>query len=808
MAYSTIQLFKECRILKTKNYVVENISNYLATLPNTYTTKIQYIKQAQQVTVKLDITQDILDGNIDFDTNYNYVAIKNSNDEMTYYYFIIAKRWCSTKSIAFDLSLDVLNTFNGKWSFGKKTKVIREHKDRLESRDVILKAGLSTGTIYSDDWSSIGVSIRLAKLDLQLDAPKNVDLDFEITFGGFIPLNYTYSYNKETAIITINITSNTVHALDISVFWTQKKKRLIRKIDLQSEGITPLVYRDELKDVDIREVYDDNWYLVSKNKDVASGESKPIDTYIVPENNISCNVLQADTSAITASQLTDGVYYYFVDYGLVVRDDEEQFICETKIVDEPNYSDTTLRTSFVIYLDNSKITIKVIQNAYARAIRTHKYTKTITSLDKIYVTGLASTTCFIGSNLTSDIDVFSTYSKDIWSLGDTINIDLWGIDSWDKTDSKLLKIIKLPYIPLNIKLTDDGVSIDGEQNWVYDHVTHSIKLRSDIKYFDKTINAYNYYNPYDELLVEETSSIDTNADRDDKYESKLYHSDYHYHKIVYDANSLPFRLESMNTDDIVFADNMKIRFIVSNAISGRFMFMFPDYVCKNATSDYSNVLNIVRNNEVAIYTSPYLEYIRNGYNYDIKAKNLANAKNIASSLTSIVGGAIGGALVGSSTGPIGLVTGATLGLVQSTINGIASNISAENSIEQKLNQAKNQAVSVSESDDVELMTVYANNRAKLVTYECSDEIKAQLADMFYYFGYISNTTKRPNINSRYWFNFVQCNLDIFRPNNMTDAMYAELVHKYEDGVTILHTHNNEWDFNQVKENWETSIIGG
>lgn len=815
MSNSVVKIYRGCEILEGKNFIVDDIADYLSTLKYTYTVSdFQYVKQSQHLTIKVNILQSMLDGNIDFDTNYNYISIKNSSDTMTYYYFIRKKTWISSSGILFDLELDTINTYNNKWSFGNKTKVKREHKDRIIKRDVILNEGFDDSTLEYQDWTDPGPDqLKFGSLSIQLTAPKNVDLQFTFLFG-YNPKSYTYSYSKESGIILINMVNDIARTIDVRVLWKNKANKYIRKIDLQSEGITPLLYRNSLNDVDIREIYDDTWYLIYKNRENITTEnpSQPIDTYLVPENNVVCTVNQAGVSEINPGDLESGKYHYFDEPGLAIYDVNNDLILETSTTSQsyPRVGIVTVRKSFVIYVNNSKISIQQIENTYAMG-HLYKFTKTVSGLDKIIVRGATSSPYYKGSTLTANRDTYSQYSKLTWSFGNSANVELWGINSWDKTDTKLLKIIKLPYVPLNIKVdsTTSNIIVDGSKDWLFDIDTHSIKLYNSLKYFNKNINSKNMYNPYSELLLTDLT-VDKDADRNDKYESKLLHSDYYYNKLVYDSFGFNFTLENLNIDDSIFAETMNINFVVSSAISGRFMFRFPDYVLNHTTSDYSNILTVARNNEVAIYTSPYLEYLRNGYNYDVKNKNLSRINNIASTLTSVGGGALMGAITGG--GPAGLIAGTGLGLVKGAISGIVSDISAQNSIEQKLNQTKNQAVTVSESDDVELMTAYCGNRAKFVKYECSDEIKEQLANLFYYYGYISNKTGIPNINSRYWFNFIQCELDIERPYNMTDDMYNTLINKFNDGVTYIHVHrdlagqNPKWDIKQIKENWENSIM--
>ena len=129
------------------------------------------------------------------------------------------------------------------------------------------------------------------------------------------------------------------------------------------------------------------------------------------------------------------------------------------------------------------------------------------------------------------------------------------------------------------------------------------------------------------------------------------------------------------------------------------------------------------------------------------------------------------------------------------------------SLQARLESVKNQSVSVSGSDDLDLMKNYAGNKAKLCLYNPSDRMYKLVADLFYYFGYNTNELKIPTLNTRYWFNYIQCELEITGVDkNISESIKEDLISRYASGITILHNHSGTWDFNQVKENWETSLL--
>ena len=150
--------------------------------------------------------------------------------------------------------------------------------------------------------------------------------------------------------------------------------------------------------------------------------------------------------------------------------------------------------------------------------------------------------------------------------------------------------------------------------------------------------------------------------------------------------------------------------------------------------DYNNVLPIVRNNEIALYNIPYLNYIRNGYNYDVKTKN----RQAMSNWLGVGLGALGtiATLASAPANPISLVMGVGMGAstIKSIVSAISSQAQAEQNIQAKLQETSSQGASVSGSDDVDLMSEYTSNRASIMTYQSSDIMRNLLFDLFYYTG--------------------------------------------------------------------------
>ena len=220
-------------------------------------------------------------------------------------------------------------------------------------------------------------------------------------------------------------------------------------------------------------------------------------------------------------------------------------------------------------------------------------------------------------------------------------------------------------------------------------------------------------------------------------------------------------------------------------------------------------LNVNRQNEVALYNSDYLNYIRNGYNYDKKAATQQLVSGLIGTGLGIAGAAasvfLPAAGVVGAAGAISFATSSVSSLV-STINNAISN---EQAIQQKLDTAKRSAASVSNTEDLNLLSYYNGNRLIRYTEDINDNIKQGLYNLFRLTGYACNDYGIPNINSRLYYNFLQCKAD-FEETDWTygKAFLDDIKAKYEIGVTYFHKVDNSYDFQQTKENFEIWMIEG
>lgn len=390
------------------------------------------------------------------------------------------------------------------------------------------------------------------------------------------------------------------------------------------------------------------------------------------------------------------------------------------------------------------------------------------------------------------------------SLGTAQTEPLKSIYDIDRTDSRLVKIIKMPYAPFSTSYSfiDGKTYIRIPNGWsLYENYIRLDDLNEEFLLTIKT-------QPIEELtfslLKTDVGVVDNNL----SYESKLYNSNYYTLKYVYDNFEKEILLERTTPSQVAgSAENnpyVTIKFKQSNNISSNSLFDFQvGGVDKyEEVSVYSRYLNVNRSQEVALYTSPYLEYIRNGYNYDKKAAALQQTQQIISTVTSL-----GTALISKGRGGQ-LGQSLSISMASNAINSlssIATNAAvSELSIQQKLDNASRSPASVSSTVDLDLLSYYNGNRLIRVTENCSPAVRQAIYNLFRLTGYACNDYGVPDFSSRIYYNFVQCKADFdearwFYGQNILDDIKA----KYEIGVTVYHKYNDTYDWLQEKENFES-----
>lgn len=306
---------------------------------------------------------------------------------------------------------------------------------------------------------------------------------------------------------------------------------------------------------------------------------------------------------------------------------------------------------------------------------------------------------------------------------------------------------------------------------------------------------------------------------------KLKYGEFANLSFYIDTSAISFNPADFVTDIYVpIHQTPKVTMVLSSLYSGDLYYKvdFPDIDEDIQSSIEVNdpfyfILQNQRDNQEPLISSEYVNYMRNGYNYDQKAKNIATAKSALSTVTSV-----GTAAAYAATGNMPAALGAGVGVVSSLSSLAFNRIENDLAIERKQAETKAKGANVANVNSQDLFREYNKGNAPVFAwYEIKDYLKRPISDYFFYYGYKDNALlsqyggwqrfREKELNSRYRFNYVEMDLKVKPGAKTMDAdVLADIIRKFKQGVTFIH-HDAasgapvEWDLDQEYENWERSM---
>lgn len=569
-------------------------------------------------------------------------------------------------------------------------------------------------------------------------------------------------------------------------------------IDKESEDIqSPL----QLTQDSIQWDLDMNFYLVYMTGDLdVENLDRPLTCYICADADlfISSGVTQ---KTLTPSDL-DSNYYYFIRY-------EENHLAQATI-NGTSYS-LNAHEGFVYYLDGGNIKFSKVtfttQGAYSSSTTlTSSASLTLRNLDEGYK---RSTSSFVNMNQLTEGYLLDGQSILIGANGDTY---IQGISHFNRSDSRLVKIICLPYCPSNDLMYDSATD-----SWTYDPNVFAYKEgRLYLKYLNyEFARDVEIDNPYQEMRrttfasIEDISTEEWEIEPYD-YEPKMMSSQIEQKRMVYDSTSYLFRLEQFkNTTsarlNLPYTPKCECKFYPTNTCNSKFAFNFEDERHFELFDSYPGWMIIARNNEEVIYNNAYINYIKTGYNYDIKNKERDNLNAWLGLGASALG--TGASIVTGNPLSIGMATSSAMNLI-STIQSVQRN---EEQLQRTQAQLKASPTSVIGADDIDLLKKYNGNKLHLQTWRISERMRFLCAKLFHLYGYASNRIGIPHWSNRHRFNYIQCDLK-FNLSGLTRyplEIREEIIRLFAEGVTIIHHNASDrypYDVEQRYQNMEEDLF--
>ena len=782
MATSKIRVY-QTEITPDRNAKVDNIDDYLNSLTPAYSNdNFQYQRIGLDMVVKIPVSQSNVGQG-----NFNYVVIEQ--DGRRYYFFVLGANWRSVNCIELVLSIDSINTYWNDLNWNPKTTIQRQHQDR---------------------------------------------------------------WYKST-----NISS------------------LVKRIDKYNEGLNPTLneFKSKTKITYPNEAKEHKWYLIYKTRDgiTVDNTTNPVsamllaDKELLIEPAINNELLVKPIQQYWAdNNWTSTSYVFITDSGLV----NASIKIESQVIqlDQYNASNNDFLRVMRLELDSyGQLVIKgywytgdSYPYAYNRETTlysdptTPSYNITFTNIDKLHVSNQSD--FYKNLHSLNVIDSLGGKTIDSGVIPAKYTIPF---SELDRSNSTFMRILELPYPPCDV--IQIGSYFPVPDGWSYNPGFHAYEAPLEDQNFTSNLASINIDAQLTNKIVAPIA--------DDEWlgpdmETKLASSEFNNLSLVYDANTLNIPLERFEPHNVTSTNKwIQLQFQVSNAMSSNMLFKWS---LKNdakysfrSQKLYDTTMISTRNIEKPIYSSGYVDYLRNGFNYDnettkrqvrnqtinavvsgtqaavsigatvgfglIPQFNAIHKVNRGiSNLKNLIGEGPGapnyerlkqeyfkqqGINIGTTTSIAAGVIGQGISATNSAINSLIGIDSTKRQFAQTLQNNQVATAGLSSTADTDLLNSYADgNKLYLYNYSISGYDANNIAKVFYYCGYSHPVQEIPNTTSRLWFNFIQCNA-VF--NDEQTSVYTNYLNDIKTrlaaGVTVYHAVAGDYDWNQIKENYETWI---
>jgi len=576
---------------------------------------------------------------------------------------------------------------------------------------------------------------------------------------------------------------------DRYIYWDGYKSP---KIDFKSEGITTT--KEKTSDTQIT-TSQGKFYIMFK----ADHKTGVVKRLLFTEKPYTIQTSET-TERIPFSKLSEGQYWAF------------KFTASSGSVyfngDSYNYSTPSggiRNAGVIIYLDGQ--TVKLALVTINGTIVAVEDSQPLHSVNAYFST--TNTQVYILSSLISYTNEWDTYAEDLYytKIG---NAKIFQLKDVVRTYSQILKIVEYPYLPIEVSsIGNTVITFNNDVTYEGGYI-----VLDDYAQYSRCITNFTLSDYVRLLPIGTPTAAQLYGSLSDYAEEpKLFHSDFYNVKVIFDSFFYEIPLERLKANDLttwsgVSATRFSLTIYPSLNISSTFLFKVDNPVGINSNEDYDGYIAVRRNNEVALYTDSYLEYIRSGYNFDVKQKALQENAQLASTLISAVG-MVASFASSVYTGGAGVAAGVALATsLTASATSYAHTISSnEVSMASKLASLQNQGASVSGAEDLGLMNVYSKF-AKVVIYSTVPHERKLIINTLRLKGYACDDYAIPNTHTRLYFNYVQCEAEFLWTiiRRINDTIVTDVKQRFSQGVTFLHSVNGSYDFERKYENWENALL--
>ena len=541
------------------------------------------------------------------------------------------------------------------------------------------------------------------------------------------------------------------------------------------------------------------WTLVYRTDYDSDVKANPVTCYVMPEEDTKISETSYGTYTLTKNAAAPGIWWAMTngsnhDDVFTIKSGNNQ-----RVVRMADYSyaafviESDCIHAYVYLLSNVEIDMKADEIAF-------------TVCKQIYRQSATFGTNFAVSNL----DFANPLVMDSGMSTGTLT----AFGSWydnNKTDTRLVKILELPYAPFNEEYdSSNKLIIPSGFSLSYGLLQYD----GAISGMESTIASFDNLAPEPFKIADVVNEAGIQKDSNpDEYETKLWNSSYYVLKYVYDVQSKPIKLEEF--EHLAVPNySLSINFCPSTGMDNSIGFEFK--CSEQLDTDFGDWLITNRTTEIPFYSNSYIDYMRYGKAVD--------ERNMAFSVVSTAVGGVGsavstgaslafalaGAGVGAAAGPIGAMVGAGIGLASTLIATSSSIFKANDQINAKMDQYKHQASSVQASNDLSVFRKYGKNKLLQVEYQPTKELRNSIGRYFHLYGYSCDEYGVPNWKTRVWSDYFVIEPQWWQTHTM-ESYLADITARLQAGFRVLHRVNLSdqpfhYDFDSRYENWERSLI--
>ena len=755
----TITLYKT-KIKREKNMYVDNLSTYLSTCTKLQSTG-QYVKHALTVSFKFNILERY---QTDFD--YNYCAIQNQNKdgtEQVMYYYVVTLEVLNKSTLSVLLVLDVINSLGqgvtSLWNprnFLANTEITRQHEDRF---------------LVPTTWTAADGGTLIRKFDKESEGvvlEKTLSSDSKVTGSGFDWYLIYRTEDDDDNIVATYLCADEVLNLGVKT----DTARTYTAADFDAGEVYTILNaftKIKIQNGTIYDLRDNTEYCVAENIYALNFKTKQLGTL----KGFHFEKVSSDVQFTPIFKMTRTI----------------------NNVTNQNYN------NYVAFDPVTTPSFQVLEG------------------DGYYYGG--------GFDTVNNTDLIwpYTYLMTYVAFTATTNLsEISSIDKLDRSDSKLIKVIRLPYCPISYSVTEGHYSFAS--NWEFDKLSGFLKyqITNIVSFKEQNLGRFDL----GELnLTLAAADCVANRSKMINAESKLFHSDFHTIKVAFDGFSSSIDMDRLESRTYTQNPDNKfsLHFMATSTINSKFGIKIETSTIGTykKNQDFENFILVTRNSEETLLNNEYINYIKNGFNYDKKANALQvqNAQRQAAGQTAASAIGAAASILGLIFGEGAVKTASALSLAGSigtsaiTVTNAWNNVSKlqesqQNAMNAKIAQLQAQSTTISGTDDIDLLKWYSDNKAHIYRYDVSDAAKNALYHAFDLTGYAKHKYETPSVDSRIWYNFIQCNpaLSYIGIDNARAIFVDELKKKYQEGVTVYHARTGQYDFDQQYENWEKWIVDG